>query len=170
RLKKKWTAPVYAFFKPTPMIEDVNDRRTHIFECNAGHCLGKGANGRFVRRNLTTTDATSTSNLRKHAVSCWGLETVEAAKQAGTAQLTREVIEKKGNLRDGSITAEFARVGKGAITFSTRQPSKHESRADHARWMAESKRPFNLVKDGGYHRVMKNGRPAHYIPSDRTIA
>lgn len=171
RLKKKWTAPVYAFFKPTPTIEHVNGHRIHVFECGAGRCLGKGANGRFVRRNLSTGDATSTSNLKKHAVLCWGQETVNAAKQAGKAQLAREVIKKKSdNLHDGSIAAEFARVGKGVVTFSTRPPTKLEIRADHARWMAESKRPFNLVKDRGYHRVMKNGHPAHYIPSDRSVA
>jgi flagellar biosynthesis/type III secretory pathway ATPase len=36
--------------------------------------------------------------------------------------------------------------------------------------MAESKRPFNLAEDPGYHRVMKTGRPAHYIPSRKTIS
>ena len=61
-------------------------------------------------------------------------------------------------------------MGQGKPTFSTHPPTKLESRADHVRWMAESKQPFNLVKDYGYHRVMKNGHPAHYIPSDKSIA
>ena len=152
------------------MIELVNGQHIHVFECNAGHCRGKGKNARFVRRNLSTADATSTSNLRKHATLCWGKEVVDAAKAAGSALEAREVLKKKDGLRDGSIAVEFARVGQGKPTFSTHPPTKLESRADHVRWMAESKRPFNLVKDYGYHRVMKNGRPAHYIPSDKSIA
>lgn len=95
---------------------------------------------------------------------------VDAAKAAGSALEAHEVLKKKDGLRDGSIAVEFARVGQGKPTFSTRPPTKLESRADHVRWMAESKQPFNLVKDYGYHCVMKNGRPAHYIPSDKSIA
>lgn len=151
----------------------MNDQRIHAFECNAGHCRGKGKNEHFVRRNLHTADATSTSNLRKHAILCWGKDVVDAAKATGSAEEARAVLKKKGGLRDGSITAEFARVasqGKVKLSFSTCPPTKMESRGDHVRWMAESKRPFNLVNDLGYHRVMKKGRPAHYIPADRTIS
>ena len=151
------------------MIELVNDQRIHVFECNAGRCRGKGKNEQFVRRNLSTSDATSTSNLRKHATLCWGKEVVDAAKAAGSALEARQVLKRKDGLRDGSIAVEFARAGEGKPTYSTRPPTKLESRTDHVRWMAESKRPFNLVKDRGYHRVMKNGRPAHYIPSDQSI-
>ena len=34
----------------------------------------------------------------------------------------------KSNLRDGSITTEFARIGKGKVTFSHRQHTKTEAR------------------------------------------
>ena len=56
----------------------VKGRRVHVFECYAKHCKGKG-NGRFVRRYLDTTDAKSTSNLRKHAKICFGDEEVASA-------------------------------------------------------------------------------------------
>lgn len=52
---------IYVFFKPTPSIEYINERRVHVFECNAKHCKGK-VNGRMVRRYLDTTDAKSTGS------------------------------------------------------------------------------------------------------------
>ena len=69
---------MYIFFKQTPSIEYIKDRRVHVFECAAKHCMGK-VNGRMVRRYLDTGDAKSTSNLCKHAKICWGEEAVAAA-------------------------------------------------------------------------------------------
>ena len=37
-LKKKWTAPIYAFFKPDLMIDKRDGKQFHIFHCNALHC------------------------------------------------------------------------------------------------------------------------------------
>jgi hypothetical protein len=59
RLFNDWNSLVYVFFKPTPSIEYINERRVHVFECSAKHCKGKG-NGRMVRRYLDTSDAKST--------------------------------------------------------------------------------------------------------------
>jgi len=103
RLSKEWTSPVYAFFKPTPLIEYIKDRRVHVFECNAKHCKGKG-NGWMVRRYLDTSDAKSTSNLCKHAKICWGEDEVAAADQTQDANTAREALKKN---RDGSITEAF---------------------------------------------------------------
>ena len=122
-----------------------------------------------MHHNLSTSDATSTSNLRKHAIQCWGKDIVDAAKAAGSAEGARGVLKKKENLHDGSIAIEFERIGKGKPTYSIHPRSKFEIWADHISWMSESKRPFNLVSDAGYHRVMKKGHPGHYIPSDQTI-
>jgi len=85
---------IYVFFRTSPRIDYVEGRRAHIFECAAGRCRGK--NGRDVRRYLDKGDAKSTSGLRRHATKCWGVKT---------------------NLRDGTITAEFERIGKGKVTF-----------------------------------------------------
>lgn len=78
RLLEDWVSPIYIFFKPTPAIEYIKERRVHVFQCDAKYCKGRG-NGRHVRRYLDTGDAKSTSNLRKHAKICWGEEAVAAA-------------------------------------------------------------------------------------------
>jgi len=122
---KEWNSPIYVFFKRTPRIEYISERRTHVFVCAAGRCKGK--NGRDVRRFLDKGDRKSTSNLRKHAKICWGSEAVEAADNTRDVDAAREILSKT-KVQDGSITAEFARIGKGKVTFSTRQHTKTEAR------------------------------------------
>ncbi|KAH9058980.1 hypothetical protein EDB83DRAFT_2315876 [Lactarius deliciosus] len=46
-LLKDWNSPIYVFFKLTPLIEVINGRHVHVFECNAKCCVGKG-NGRMA--------------------------------------------------------------------------------------------------------------------------
>jgi hypothetical protein len=43
-------------------------------------------------------------------------------------------------------------------------------RAEIVRWVAESKRPFKIVKDRGFQSLMKTGRPEYYIPSPATVS
>jgi hypothetical protein len=114
---KNWSAPIYAFFNAVPAIEYIKDRCVHVFECSAKHCKGRGRNGRNVCRYLGSSDATSTSNLKRHATTCWGEETVEAASNAKDVHAARAVLSKL-NLRDGSISAAFERVGKEKVTYS----------------------------------------------------
>jgi hypothetical protein len=127
RLMKQWNTPIYTFFRPTPIIDHIDGRRAHIFECSAKVCKGRGRNGRHVRRYLNTADATSTSNLRWHAKSCWGEGTVAAAGDTHNVREARGVLAKS-ILRDGSITAAFERAGKAKVTYSHRQHTKTESR------------------------------------------
>lgn len=122
---QEWTSPVYVFFRSTPQIEYFKSRRAHVFECAAGRC--KARNGREVRRYLDKGDRKSTSNLRKHAKICWGNETVEAADSTRDVIAAREIL-KKTNIRDGSIKAEFDRIGKGKVQFSTRQHTTKQTR------------------------------------------
>lgn len=96
-----------------------------MFECAAGTC--KGRTGRDVRRFLDTGDAKSTGNMRKHAKICWGAETVAAADATKSLVGAREVLSK-AKLKDGSITTEFVRIGKGKVTYSHRQHTKTEAR------------------------------------------
>ena len=124
RLSKEWNSPIYVFFKPTPSIEYIKDRRVHVFECSAKHCKGKG-NGRFVHHYLDTSDAKSTGNLRKHAKICWGVETVAAADETRNVNDAREALKK---VKDGSITEAFERVGKGKVTYSHRQHTTTQAR------------------------------------------
>lgn len=38
------------------------------------------------------------------------------------------------------------------------------------RWIAENKRPFQVVNDGAFRSLMKTGRPECYIPSAETVS
>lgn len=42
--------------------------------------------------------------------------------------------------------------------------------AEFVRWVAESKRPFQIVNDHGFCSLMKTGRPECYIPSAETVS
>jgi hypothetical protein len=184
RLSNDWNSLVYAFFKPTPSIEYIHDRRVHVFECSAKHCKGKN-NGRMVRRYLDTTDCKSTGNLRKHARVCWGVEAVAAADETGNLGAALDGLTKLK--KDGSITEAFERTGKGKVTYSHRQHTTTQSRcvnisrgsrkqlnfinsAEIVRWVAESKRPFQIVNDRGFQSLMKTGRPEYHIPSMQTVS
>jgi hypothetical protein len=166
RMSKDWEAPIYAFFGPEPLIEHVEGRRCHAFQCLAKHCKQKS---RSVRRYLDTSDAKSTSNLRKHAKKCWGNEIVATADKAKTATEVRDTTVK-GYLDPQSITAAFERKGKGKVTYSYRQHTKTEAKAEIVRWVCESMRPFDIVEDRGFRSLMKTGRPEYYIPSRSTVS
>jgi hypothetical protein len=43
-------------------------------------------------------------------------------------------------------------------------------RAEIVFWVAESKRPFKIMKDHGFQSLMKTGRPAYSIPSPQTVS
>ena len=168
---------MYVFFKQTPSIEYIKERRVHVFECAATRCMGKG-NGWMVRRYLDTGDAKSTSNLRKHAKICWGEDTVAAADNTRDVRAAREALGKM-KLVDGSITAAFERAAKGKITYSHRQHTTTEARyvspplnnpllpqicslsAEIVRWITENKRPFQIVNDRAFQSLMKTGRPGN---------
>ena len=44
------------------------------------------------------------------------------------------------------------------------------SSVELARWLAESGRPFEIVKDRGFLSLMKTGRLGYWIPSPSTVA
>jgi hypothetical protein len=120
RLSKRWTSPIYAFFNPSPDIEYVNGRRCHVFKCAAKRCKQR------VRRFLDKGDAGSTSNLRKHALSCWGEVSVKSITALANIEDARESVNS--NQETGSITASFERKGKGKMTYSHRQHTKTETK------------------------------------------
>ena len=96
-------------------------RRGHRFHCAGPTCTKK------ITRYLDTKDSTSTKNLRTHVKSCkcWGEGILEQ-----TANMSvKEACTCIENIsRSGSITAAFARKGKGQVMFSTRQHTQHETR------------------------------------------
>jgi hypothetical protein len=107
--------------------------------------------------------------MRKHAKRCWGTEVIASADNAKNAQEVRDTTVK-GILDPQSIMAAFERQGKDKVTFSHRQHTKTESRAEIVRWVAESKRPFDIVSDRGFQKLMKTRRPEYYIPSPATVS
>jgi hypothetical protein len=79
-MSKKWDAPVYVFFKPSATIKYVGKCKAHVFEFGAAHCHCKS---KFVQWFLYTGDASSTSNMCRHAKICWGDEAITAADTTG---------------------------------------------------------------------------------------
>jgi hypothetical protein len=152
---------VYAFFKPTPNIRYNDGRKMHEFTCLRQHCRQK------ILRYLDTKDAQSTGNMRRHVKKCWGEGVLTAAESAKDANEARSKIVN-GFLKTGKITEMFER--KANVTYSTIQHTKSETRAEIVRWVAESLRPFAIVKDRGFRSLMKTGRPDYYIPSPSTVA
>lgn len=89
--------------------------------------MGKGLDGRRVRRYLDTGDSKSTSSLRRHAIKCWGYEIVSQANNAVDLGVARDAV-KEAELKDGSITAVFERAGKGKLTYSHRPHTNAQTR------------------------------------------
>ncbi|KAF8805659.1 hypothetical protein BYT27DRAFT_7026528, partial [Phlegmacium glaucopus] len=141
RMARKWTSPVYVFFKKTPQIQYKDGRRCHVFECAAGRC--KVRNSRYICQFLDKGDANSTGNLLRHARICWGTEAVEAATTTQDLNSARDVLAKT-KLRDGSILTEFQRIGKSKVTYQHTQHTTSEAR---------------------FQSLMKTGRPGYHIPS-----
>jgi hypothetical protein len=126
RLKKKWTASIYGFFKPDPIIEYVDGRLTHVFICAADVCR---ASTNRVRRFQDKRDKNSTGNLRTHVKKCMGPEVLEAADKAGSADAVRKTVLKNGGILSAqAITVAFDRKGKGKVTYSAMPHTKAEIR------------------------------------------
>jgi hypothetical protein len=128
RLQRGWNAPIYAFFKANPDIDYIDGRRVHVFTCIAKTCKAKGKFPRRINRFIDKGDASSTSNLRKHAKICWGDDIVKAADETKDAKLARAIVVKSG-LCNRSITEMFERAkGQGAVTYSHTQHTKTETK------------------------------------------
>ncbi|KIL63968.1 hypothetical protein M378DRAFT_48599, partial [Amanita muscaria Koide BX008] len=151
RLMKDWNSPVYAFFS-RPAIEYVDSRRSHVFKC-----LARGCN-KTIRRYLDKGDAKSTSNMWKHARTCYGEDVVNEITNAKDMKTARKAV--KNYVANGTITAAFERKGKGKVTYSHRQHTKSETNL----------RPFEIVADRGFQCLMKTGRPHYYLPHPTTVS
>ncbi|KAG1763906.1 hypothetical protein EV702DRAFT_951416, partial [Suillus placidus] len=163
RLMKDWISLVYTFFNPKPHIVIIEGRRAHEFQCFGKSCKAT------ICRYLDKKDAQSTGNMQKHVRACWGEDILMAADNAKDANEACTKIVG-GFLRNRSITASFERKGKGQVTYSHCQHTCAETRAKIVKWVAESLRPFGIVKDQGFQSLMKTGRPEYYLPSPSTIS
>ncbi|KAL1657498.1 hypothetical protein GGF50DRAFT_68795, partial [Schizophyllum commune] len=157
RMMKNWTSPIYAFFHAVPEIESV-DKDGRVRLAHTFTCYNKGCSKR-IRRYLDTGDKVSTSNMTRHAITCWGKRAVDVAQSHETATAARESVTTPMK-KDGDIKLSFERKGKGKITYTTRPHTKTEINF----------RPFAVVEDDGFKRLMKTGRPDHYIPSRSTVS
>jgi hypothetical protein len=137
-----------------------------MFQCAAQMCKHKL---RGVWRFLDKGDAKLTGNMWKHAKKCWGDDVVASADKANDVNKVRRTTVK-GSLDPQLIMAAFERKGRDKVTYSHRQHTKSEARAEIVQWVSESKRPFNIVKDCGFQSLMKTGRPDYYIPSPTTVS
>ena len=81
--------------------------------------MGKG-NSHMVCRYLDTGDAKSTSNLHKHAKTCWGEDIVGDADKTKDVYAAHEALAKAKSA-NGSITDVFEWVGKTKVTYSHHQ-------------------------------------------------
>ena len=103
-----------------PSIEYVGGRWCHTFHCAGRSCKQK------IHPFLDKGDAGSTSNLRKHAISCLGEPSVKAVMDCANMKNACQSVDEIKHTR--SITAAFERKGKGKITYSHRQHSKTETK------------------------------------------
>ncbi|KAL1690457.1 hypothetical protein GGG16DRAFT_55660, partial [Schizophyllum commune] len=168
RLQQGWTGFIYAFYKPHVALEYVSgkggiQRLAHVFLC-----FNKGCQ-HSIRRYQDTSDKYSTGNMLRHAESCWGKEAVKIARTHDDCDTARAKVVEPLKF-SGKLTVAFARQGKGKITYSTRQHTKTETKAEIVKWMAQSFRPFSLVEDDGFKTLMKTGRPEYYLPSRSTVS
>ena len=114
RLQANWRSAIYGFFQANVSVGYDEGRKYHFFKCASRNCKGKGQKG--VRRYQDSKDRAATSNLKSHAVKCFGQDAVDAA------------FEKTQSGRDGSIFAAFARQGQQPVKISHRAHTTEETR------------------------------------------
>ncbi|KAF8221741.1 hypothetical protein L208DRAFT_1326376 [Tricholoma matsutake] len=158
RLSKGWRSAAYGFFKPDVKVGYDGKHKYHLFSCAAKKCKGlKGVHG--VQHFQDSKDHAATSNLKSHAIKCFGQEAVDAAFN-GTHP----------KARDTSIFAAFARQGQQPIKISHHAHTKAESHAHISRWCAKNNHPLHIVKDQHFEVLIKAGRPTTYIPSPSMVS
>ncbi|KAG6913790.1 hypothetical protein DXG01_004289 [Tephrocybe rancida] len=155
-LRATWCSAVYGFFKTKVDIVYKGKCKAHVFYCAAKRCKGKGT----VRRFQDSTDKAGTSNLKTHAIKCFGQDTVDAAFKQKTPSAPS----------DGSIFTAFSRQGQQPISISHCTHTSDEARAHMALWCSESHRAMRVVRDHQFITLMKAGRPGTTLPSPSTVS
>ena len=86
-------------FSPSPTIEYIGGRHSHVFWCAAKGC------GKTVHRFLDKSDTRSTGNLRKHVGKCWGEDVLHQVFEFGNVKAAHEAV--KSFTENRSITVAF---------------------------------------------------------------
>jgi hypothetical protein len=110
-LQRTWRSPIYSFFRPNVSVQHHNGRLCHFFPCAARKCKTELGG---VRRFQDSKDKASTANLKKHAIGCFGAESVDQA------------INGNGAKPSGSIFSLFARQGQQPVRYSHRNHTNLE--------------------------------------------
>ena len=114
-LQVSWCSSIYRFFKAKVSIQYDEGRKFHFFKCASKNCKGKGHKG--VWYYLDSKDHAATSNLKSHALRCFGQDLVKSAFK-----------NKQSEGQVGSIFAVFARQGQKSIKISHRAHTAEEVR------------------------------------------
>ena len=99
--KYHWRSPIYSFFKPNVTLEYYKNHPCHFFKCAAKKCKTRVGG---VCHFQDSKDRASTTNLKSHAIRCFGADMVNTA-----------IDGKKAAEQDSSISALFARNGKRPV-------------------------------------------------------
>ena len=102
-LKSTWHSSVYGFFKSKVLVQYKKGLNFHLFQCAAKKCKGHGS----VHWYLNSQDRAATSNLKMHALKCFGADAINAA--ANNTQSCG---------CNGTIFATFAHPGQHPVTVS----------------------------------------------------
>ncbi|KAF9004430.1 hypothetical protein BDZ89DRAFT_967071, partial [Hymenopellis radicata] len=161
-------SPLYGFYEPDVKIIRKDTDRGKDVPHETFKCCKCGTR---VYRNTTTKDKSSTSGLRSHAESCFGVEAVKAARESNDLDATRDLVKKAVKHKQGVLTGLFkSLIHKGKEIYSTMPLTNAETRAECVRWCAENYRPFKVVADRAFKKLMRTGRPQTYIPHPTTVS
>ena len=147
---------LYMFFKSNISICYEGTRMYHFFPCAAWNCKSDAAG---CRRFQDKADRASTSNLKAHAIGCFGDEAVKLAISA-----------KEIESRSGSIFTAFARQGQKHVAYSHRAHTNTEVRAHIVKWVTENNQPASIVKDRELIELFCAGRPQLSVPNPVTVS
>ena len=168
-LKSTCGSSVYGFSKSKVLVQYEKGWKFDVFQCAAKKCKGHGT----VHWYLDSKDRTATSNLKTHALKCFGTDAVNAAAN-----------NTQSHGRDGTIFTAFAHPGQQyhtmlslrrkmskIIMLSTCFSSWHDFvSAQIARWCTESNWPLKIVTDWAFAVLMKSGHFGTTIPSPMTVS
>ncbi|KAJ3833150.1 hypothetical protein F5878DRAFT_523045, partial [Lentinula raphanica] len=154
---------VYAFFHAKPEVEFGKDNTGKYLVYQCSNCGDK------IRQGMKGGDRGSTGNLREHVKRCWGEDALAAVNDT-SLEKARVAVRQFKKTKQTTLTVVINTIQSWFKTFSTRPPKKEKIRVVTARWVAESARPFLIVRDRGYRWLQKEGRPNHYVPSNQTVA
>ena len=106
---------MYAFLQAEVSVRYDEGHKYYFFKCASGKCKRKGQKG--VHHYLDLKDRAATSNLKSHAVRCFGQDLVESAF---------EKIQPRGC--DGSIFTAFTHQDQQPIKISHHTHTTEETR------------------------------------------